>query len=113
MLAHASCSSFSCILFSTDSNYAATQFEPVRARWAFPCFDEPSLKATFNVTIAHRPDYVALSNMPIYRSDLVNGQKHDHFEKTVVMPTYLLAFVVGDYKYNEIITKNGVKVGNC
>ncbi|KXJ20434.1 Endoplasmic reticulum aminopeptidase 1 [Exaiptasia diaphana] len=92
------------------SNFASTQFEPVRARTAFPCFDEPALKATFNVTIAHHPQYIALSNMPIYRSVAVRGQTHDYFGKTVVMPTYLVALAVGDFKYRKIVTKNNVEM---
>lgn len=43
----------------------ATQFESIAAREMYPGFDEPDLKATFNVTVAHQPDVVALSNMPI------------------------------------------------
>lgn len=43
---------------------ATSKFEPVDARKAFPCFDEPNLKATFTTTLIHKPDFTALSNMP-------------------------------------------------
>ena len=44
---------------------STSKFEPVAARRAFPCFDEPNMKAEFTVTLIHRPDYIALSNMPV------------------------------------------------
>lgn len=43
---------------------ATSKFEPVDARKAFPCFDEPNLKATFTITLVHQPDFTALSNTP-------------------------------------------------
>ncbi|KAK3735413.1 hypothetical protein QZH41_005488 [Actinostola sp. cb2023] len=89
-------------------NFAATQFEDISARRAFPCFDEPALKATFNVTIAHRPDYVALSNMPIYKTETIIDQTFDHYSKSVLMPTYLLAFAVGDFQSKETVSKNNI-----
>ncbi|CAE6452278.1 unnamed protein product [Rhizoctonia solani] len=45
-------------------NYTLTQFEPTAARRAFPCWDEPALKATYSVTMISREDTVSLSNMP-------------------------------------------------
>ena len=42
---------------------AATHFEPARARKAFPCFDEPKLKAVFNVIIGRKEPYHSLANM--------------------------------------------------
>lgn len=68
------------------------------------------MKATFHVTLVHDPRLIALSNMPIYRSEVQDGWKHDHFEKTVNMSTYLAAFAVGDFKYKETKTDNGIKV---
>ncbi|MEJ1281533.1 laeverin [Cricetulus griseus] len=82
----------------------ASQMEPTFARNVFPCFDEPALKATFNITIIHHPAYVALSNMPQLgqseRMD-VNGSrwKVSTFHTTPRMPTYLVALAVCDFDH--------------
>lgn len=84
----------------------STQFESSDARRAFPCFDEPNLKATFDVSIEIPADQVALSNMPekeVKQGD--HGRKFVVFERTPVMSTYLLAWAFGDFEYVEEFTK--------
>ncbi|XP_061906839.1 leucyl-cystinyl aminopeptidase [Entelurus aequoreus] len=78
---------------------AATQFEPLFARKAFPCFDEPSFKAIFQIKIKRKLEYMALSNMPKVKTTLLaNGFMQDEFAKTTVkMSTYLVAFIVGNF----------------
>ncbi|XP_064472510.1 endoplasmic reticulum aminopeptidase 1-like [Ornithodoros turicata] len=77
----------------------ATIFEPIGARHAFPCFDEPDLKATFDISLLHSQSLRASSNMPIIRSTPVGADMTlDTFEKTPVMSTYLAAWVVSDFK---------------
>uniref|UniRef100_A0A3Q2Y4Q1 Aminopeptidase n=1 Tax=Hippocampus comes TaxID=109280 RepID=A0A3Q2Y4Q1_HIPCM len=78
---------------------AATQFEPFYARKAFPCFDEPSFKATFLVKINRKPEHMALSNMPKAKTThLSSDLLQDEFAKASVnMSTYLVAFVIGNF----------------
>ncbi|ODQ63581.1 aminopeptidase [Nadsonia fulvescens var. elongata DSM 6958] len=82
---------------------ATTQMEPTDCRRAFPCFDEPALKATYDITLIADEKLTCLSNMDVKSEiSLGNGQKSVAFNKTPLMSTYLVAFIVGELKYVEV-----------
>jgi aminopeptidase N len=80
-------------------NYAVTQFESTDARRAFPSFDEPAFKATFDVKLVVDKGDTAISNTNIIHDEPEAGDKHViTFATTPRMSTYLVAFLVGDFQ---------------
>ncbi|PZC72295.1 hypothetical protein B5X24_HaOG211628 [Helicoverpa armigera] len=87
-----------------EKNLGVTQFEPTSARSAFPCFDEPAFKANFEISIAHPETVTALSNMKIVAQEPIPDQpgwQWTHFDRSVSMSTYLVAYVLSDFKSLE------------
>ncbi|TIA89691.1 hypothetical protein E3P99_01933 [Wallemia hederae] len=107
-----------------DVYYALTQHEPTAARKSFPCLDEPILKATYDISIIHRKDTVALSNMPPIHSspatvDTFNYSKHSgavnpeewvvtKFDTTPLISSYLVAWANGHFKHLESSYKSPI-----
>jgi aminopeptidase N len=84
-------------------SYAVTQFESTDARRAFPCFDEPSFKATFGVTLTIDRGDTAIANGKVLSDTPGPGPtKHTmKFSTTAKMSSYLVAMTVGDFKCVE------------
>jgi len=81
---------------------AVTQFGESHARRAFPCFDQPSKKATFDIEFVIDENLEGIANTPIVEEkNLDDGKKLVRFERTPKMCTYLLFFGVGDFEFTE------------
>jgi aminopeptidase N len=90
---------------------ATTQFEATSARRCFPCFDEPALKAVFEVTMRVPKGRAAISNMPqVGEEALPDGARRLRFAPSPIMSTYLLAFAVGEFDSIEGKTETGMPV---
>ncbi|MHA1452687.1 MAG: M1 family metallopeptidase, partial [Promethearchaeota archaeon] len=79
-----------------------TQFEERNARWAFPCFDEPKYKTTYDIEFVINENLTGISNTAVSEEiKLENGKKLVKFDQTPKMCTYLLYFGVGEFEFIE------------
>jgi puromycin-sensitive aminopeptidase len=92
-----------------EKTIATTQFEETDARKAFPCFDEPDLKAVFGVTLVAPPGMLAVSNGPETAVEvLASGARRVRFADTIPMSTYLVAMIVGPLEATDAVDVDGI-----
>ena len=91
-----------------ERRMAATQFEASDARRCFPCWDEPAIKATFQVDLIIPEGFSAISNtLEGAPEPAGGGGQRVSFPTTPIMSTYLLAFIVGEMESIEARSANG------
>ncbi len=83
------------------NRYLFTQFESTDARAAFPCFDEPSYKVPWQLTLDVPQQNAAISNTPVEKEDTQGDRKIYTFKQTKPLPSYLVAFGVGPFDFVE------------
>ncbi len=81
------------------NHYIYTQFETTDARGAFPCFDEPSYKVPWQLTLTVPKQDVAISNTPVLNEQSQGDRKTYTFKETKPLPSYLVAFAVGPFDF--------------
>ncbi|KRT84252.1 Peptidase, partial [Oryctes borbonicus] len=79
------------------SHMAITHLEATNARRAFPCFDQPDYKATFQFILKRATRYITASNARLLQTLIENDRAIDVYDTTPVMSTYIIAFMVSDY----------------
>jgi len=84
-----------------NEDYLYTLFVPDRACTALPCFDQPDLKAYFNLTLEIPFSFEAIANNPVVRLDSTAGRKLITFDRGEKLPTYLFAFAAGKFQRIE------------
>jgi cytosol alanyl aminopeptidase len=82
--------------------YLFTQFEPISARRAFPCFDEPAGKIPWRISLRVPHGLVALSNTPIATTETADGHDVVRYAESRPLPSYLVAFAVGPFDLVDI-----------
>ena len=88
---------------------ATTQMQATDCRRAFPCFDEPDFKATFDVTLVVDADLMAVSNgAEVSRTPVADDRHAVRFATTMPMSTYLVAFVVGRLEASRTVDVDGI-----
>jgi len=93
-----------------NDTYVYTFFEPIDARRAFPCFDEPSYKVPWQLTFHVKADHTALGNAPVAReTPEPGGMKTVELALSKPLPSYLVAFVVGPFELIDGGTAGRVK----
>ena len=85
-----------------NPEYLYTLFVPDRARTAFPLFDQPDLKATYELTLGVPEGWVALSNAPVATIETTDTRTEYRFQKSDLISSYLFSFVAGKF---ETITR--------
>ena len=83
------------------SEYIYTLFVPMDADMAFPCFDQPDLKAKFKLEVDSPVDWTVISNTPGTATGVLfggGGAKRTEFAETKPISTYLFAFAAGPFK---------------
>ncbi|KAI6199084.1 Thyrotropin-releasing hormone-degrading ectoenzyme [Aphelenchoides besseyi] len=95
-----------------DSYLVGTFFEPQRARKMYPSFDDPHMKATFQLTLIYPSQAKIYHNVEEKVSEDLEGTEHKRttFAVTPKMSTYLLAFVIGNFEFRNATTKRGISV---
>lgn len=89
----------------------ATQFEAIDARRALPCFDEPEMKAVFNLRIITDKKYTAIANTEVIeKNNKINNTVEYVFAPSPVMSTYLLAWTIGKFERISSASKTGTIV---
>jgi len=94
-----------------EHTIATSQLALTDARRAFPCFDEPALKATFEVTLVAPAGMAAFSNSrAVSEIVLPDGRREVAFAPTMKMSSYLVAFIVGPFEATDPLDVDGVPV---
>ena len=81
-----------------NSDYLYTLFVPDRARTVFPCFDQPDLKAVYNLTLTIPSEWKAIANAPLKDVATKAERKTYHFVNSDLLSTYLFAFAAGKFE---------------
>jgi puromycin-sensitive aminopeptidase len=91
----------------TEHVIATTQMQATDCRRAFPCWDEPEFKAVFSITLDIDDQLTAISNGPEVERTTSDGRTVIRFADTMVMSTYLVAFVVGRLETTAAVDVDG------
>ncbi|MBW3619706.1 MAG: aminopeptidase N [Actinobacteria bacterium] len=95
---------------SDDGVYLHSQFEPHDAHLVFACFDQPDLKATFDIAVAAPAGWVVVSNSPVTDRPGEGAAGRWVFSRTPLIPTYIVAVVAGTYT-SVTQTHDGMELG--